>query len=93
MGFNKRKMEVQRAAAAAKEAAAKRASERQVLEDAGRLVSAWNEPGQAHADAVLADDRLRAQGAALVPRGALSGLPHDAGGRFADPRSPPLVRD
>ena len=43
MGFNKRKMEVQRAAAAAKEAAAKRASERQVLEDAGRLVSAWNE--------------------------------------------------
>ncbi len=32
-----------RAAAAEKEAAAKRATEAQVLEDAGRLVSAWNE--------------------------------------------------
>jgi len=36
-------MEAQRATAAKKEAAAKRATEAQVLEDAGRLVSAWNE--------------------------------------------------
>ena len=43
MGFNKRKMEAQRTAAAEKEAAAKRATERQVLEDAGCLVAAWNE--------------------------------------------------
>jgi hypothetical protein len=43
MGFNKRKMGAQRAAAAEKEAAAKRATEAQVLEDAGRLVAAWNE--------------------------------------------------
>jgi len=42
MGFNRRKMEEQRAAAAEKEAAAKRATEAQVLEDAARLVSAWN---------------------------------------------------
>ena len=42
MGFNKRKMKTQRAAAAEKEAAAKRATEAQVLEDAGRLVAAWN---------------------------------------------------
>jgi len=42
MGFNRRKMEAQRAAAAEKEAAAKRATEAQILEDAGRLVSAWN---------------------------------------------------
>ena len=43
MGFNKRKMKAQRAAAAEKEAAARRATEAQILEDAGRLVSAWNE--------------------------------------------------
>ncbi len=43
MGFNKRKMEAQRAAAAEKEAAAKRATEAQILEDAGRLIAAWTE--------------------------------------------------
>jgi hypothetical protein len=48
--------------------------------------------GQAHADAVLANDRLRAQGATLVLVGTLPGLPHHAGGRPADPRSPPMVR-
>ena len=39
MGFNRRKMEAQRAAAAEKKAAAKRATEAQILEDAGRLIS------------------------------------------------------
>jgi len=43
MGFNRRKMEAQRAAAAEKKAAAKRATEAQILEDAGRLIAAWNE--------------------------------------------------
>jgi hypothetical protein len=43
MGFNRRKMEIQRAAAAEKEAAAKRATEAQILEDAERLIDAWNE--------------------------------------------------
>jgi hypothetical protein len=43
MGFNRRKMEDQRREAAEKEAAARRATEAQVLEDAERLIAAWNE--------------------------------------------------
>jgi hypothetical protein len=43
MGFNRRKMGAARAAVAEKEAAARRATEAQILEDAGRLVAAWNE--------------------------------------------------
>jgi hypothetical protein len=43
MGFNRRKMEDQRREAAEKEAATRRASEAQVLEDAERLIAAWNE--------------------------------------------------
>src|ERR1700730_18463608 len=43
MGFNKRKMEDTRRQAAEKEAAARRATDRQILEDAEQLVTAWNE--------------------------------------------------
>jgi hypothetical protein len=43
MGFNKRKLEDQRRQAAEKEAAARRATDAQVLEDAERLIVAWNE--------------------------------------------------
>jgi phage FluMu protein Com len=43
MGFNRRKMEDQRREAAEKEAANRRATDAQVLEDAGRLIAAWNE--------------------------------------------------
>jgi hypothetical protein len=43
MGFNRRKMEDQRREAAAKEAATRRATDAQVLEDAERLIAAWNE--------------------------------------------------
>jgi len=43
MGFNRRKMEDQRRRAAEKEAAAKRATDAQLLEDAERLIAAWNE--------------------------------------------------
>jgi hypothetical protein len=43
MGFNKRKMEDQRADAARKEAEARRELDAQILEDAERLVAAWNE--------------------------------------------------
>jgi hypothetical protein len=43
MGFNRRKMEDQRREAAEKEAATRRATDPQVLEDAGRLIAAWNE--------------------------------------------------
>ncbi len=43
MGFNRRKMEDQRRDAAEKEAASRRATEMQILEDAERLIAAWNE--------------------------------------------------
>jgi hypothetical protein len=43
MGFNKRKMEDERRAAAQKEAAPRRATDKQILEDAERLIAAWNE--------------------------------------------------
>src|SRR5215470_8320335 len=42
MGFNRRKMEDQRRTAAEKEAASRRATDAQVLEDAERLIGAWN---------------------------------------------------
>jgi hypothetical protein len=43
IGFNKRKMEDARPQAAEQEAAARRASEKQILEDAEHLVDVWNE--------------------------------------------------
>jgi hypothetical protein len=43
MGFNRRKMEDQRREAAEKEVASRRATDAQVLEDAERLIAAWNE--------------------------------------------------
>jgi hypothetical protein len=43
MGFNRRKREDQRRQVAEKEAAAHRATDAQVLEDAERLIAAWNE--------------------------------------------------
>ena len=43
MGFNRRKMEDERRQAAEKEVAARRATDAQVLEDAERLIGAWNE--------------------------------------------------
>jgi hypothetical protein len=42
MGFNKRRMESERAAAAAKEAEARRALGPQILADAEHLVATWN---------------------------------------------------
>ena len=42
MGFNKRKMESERAAAAAREAEARRALGPEILEDAQRLIATWN---------------------------------------------------
>jgi hypothetical protein len=43
MGFNRRKLEDPRRETAAKEAASRRATDAQVLEDAERLIAAWNE--------------------------------------------------
>jgi hypothetical protein len=59
MGFNRRKMEDQRRQVAEKEAAARRATDAQILADAERLIAAGTAAGQSNADAVLADDRLR----------------------------------
>jgi hypothetical protein len=42
MGFNRRKIEDERRAAADKEAASRRATDAQVLEDAEHLIWAWN---------------------------------------------------
>jgi hypothetical protein len=43
MGFSKRKMEDRRRQEAEKEAAARRATERQILEDAEHLIAVWND--------------------------------------------------
>jgi len=43
MGFNRRKLEDQRREAAKTEAASRRTTDAQVLEDAERLIAAWNE--------------------------------------------------
>jgi hypothetical protein len=43
MGFNRRKMEDERRRVAEKEAAARRATDAQVLEDAEQLIAAWND--------------------------------------------------
>jgi len=43
MGFNRRKMEDQRRQVAEKQAATRRATDAQVLEDTERLIAAWNE--------------------------------------------------
>ena len=48
MGFNKRRMESERAAAAAKEAAARRALGPQITEDSVKLIEAWNARQAAH---------------------------------------------
>ena len=81
MGFNRRKMEDQRRQAAEKEAAARRATDapNRGLERAA---------GQAHADAVLADDRRRCHGRLLVFMRPLPGLPHYERDRSAHARSP-----
>jgi hypothetical protein len=43
MGFNKRKMEDRRRQAAEREAAARRSTDKQILEDADHLITMWNE--------------------------------------------------
>ena len=48
MGFNRRKMEDRRRQAAEKEAAERRATDARVLEDAERLIAAWNDRQAKH---------------------------------------------
>src|SRR5262249_40764605 len=79
MGFNKRKMEDQRRDAANKEAATRHATDAQVLEDAERLIAAWNERQAISTPMIFSPtDRRRHQDGLLVPVGALSGLPNAA---------------
>jgi len=76
MGFNRRKMEDQRREVAEKAAAERRGTDIQVLEDAERLICAWNErQAKRMPNAVLADDRRRDYCPLLVSVGALPGLP------------------
>jgi hypothetical protein len=77
MGFNRRKLEDQRRQAAEKEAAARRATEAQVLEDAERLIAAWNERQAKRMPMLFSPtNRRRHHRWLLVSVGALSGLPH-----------------
>jgi hypothetical protein len=89
MGFNKRKMEDERRRAAEKEAANRRATDGQVLEDCGAPNRGPERaPSQANADAVLADDWCRDCSWLLVPVGALPSLPNDQRPRSAHTRPP-----
>jgi hypothetical protein len=67
-------MESERVTVAAKEAAARRALGRQVLEDAERLVLAWNARQQAHMPMLFSPTIGAATTALLVPVGALPSL-------------------
>jgi hypothetical protein len=79
MGFNKRKMEDARRQEAEIESAARRATEKQIVEDAlAPLRSVERAPGQADALAVRPDDWRRAGRPLLVPVGTPPGLPHHA---------------
>src|SRR5262244_3890391 len=53
MGFNRRKMEDRRRDAAEQEAAKRRATDAQVLEDAECLIGAWNERQALHAPMIF----------------------------------------
>jgi hypothetical protein len=90
MGFNERRMEGERAAAAAKEAAARRALGTQILEDAEHLIATWNARQEAHMPMLFSPTI----GAAITARHwflwvRCPGLLHDAIGRLAQARSPP----
>ena len=74
MGFNRRKIEDQRREAAGKEAADRRATEAQVLEDAERLIAAWNERQAKRMPMLLAHDRRGRYRRLLVSLGALPSL-------------------
>ena len=88
MGFNRRKMEDQRRDAAKKKAAARRATDAQVLEDAERLIAAWNERQAIGAPMIFSPTIGAAIRGILVPVGTLSGLPDHQCHRSAHARPP-----
>jgi hypothetical protein len=74
MGFNRRKLEDQRRQAAEKEAAGRRATDAQLLEDAERLITAWNERQTKHMPMLFSPTIGAAHHRRLlVPLGTLSG--------------------
>ena len=90
MGFNKRRMDSERAAAAAKEAEARRGA--RAADFGGCCASSCRlerSTGKAHADAVLAEHRRRNHCPLLVSVGALPRVPHYAVGGPPNARSPP----
>jgi hypothetical protein len=76
MAFNRRKMQDQRRDAAEKEAAPRGATGAQVLEDAKRLIAAWNERQARRMPMLLSPTRGAAM-ALLVPVGTLPGFRTD----------------
>jgi hypothetical protein len=72
MGFNRRKMEDRRRDAAEKEAASRRATDAQVLEDAERLIAAWNERQALRAPMIFSPTIRAAIAALLVSVGPMS---------------------
>ena len=75
MGFNGRKMEDERGRVAEKEAASRRATDAEVLEDAERLIAVWNERQALRAPMIFSPTIRRChQGGLLVSVGKLSGL-------------------
>jgi len=94
MGFNRKKMELERKTEAEKQARARRALDTQILEDALRLVAAWNER-QAGRMPMLFSPTI---GAAITARhwysmGALPRLPDHDGNRLTQYRSSPRRGD
>jgi hypothetical protein len=90
MGFNRRrKMEDQRREATEKEAATRRATDAQVLEDAERLIAAWNDRQALRAPMIFSPTIGAAiRAGLLVPVAALSSLPNDQRDRLTHARPP-----
>jgi hypothetical protein len=91
VSFNRRKMEDQRRQAAEKEAARRRATDAQVLEDAERLIAAWNERQALRAPMIFsptigADRHSDAAVPSLIP--ALSCRSCRPNAPFAETRAP-----
>jgi hypothetical protein len=66
MGFNRRKLEDQRREAAENEAASRRATDATVLEDAERLIAAYEWQARRMPDAVFPNDRCRGISASIA---------------------------
>jgi hypothetical protein len=93
VGFNRREMEDERRRAAEKKATEQRATNPRVIEEAERLVAAWNERQAKRMPMLFSpNDRRRHRGAVLVSVGVLPGVPDHQRDRPADARPPPRRR-